>query len=644
MIEEQQHDELDFISTFRKNNREIAKIKTDFASFMDAGMISMRSIANILLTENTHTLVVGEMKKIDLKSATQIQIARIQFLINELSEEGVVDYKTYLNSTYSIDDIKEEINKLQEQAKEIRKDNPKAIIPKEMIAEFDGHKALIAVIESISDSIAGVLTSEIYGDLSLDDRNMPGVFFKFKNLESEYHEMFIREVRRIRSNTTDLIRKISVSTNSTDNSLTTVLIFFDNDDDTMSFYAAKTLLEGVYDKYTRLSEGANATGEFDIIHHKFAEYINVNLPADNPLSGMYIDPNAPAVPVSPTRVDEDMENPMDMHERYQDDDAFAEYKPSNFVFIADAEGEAFYITPKEYWRSENCVYDQHIEIDHLLPAGFDQAAESYFLYSGNFDDGRELLIQIGMKEVSFDSEEGEDLTVYPEDALFGIITSEDTLGFKFVARERYLNQIEVYEGDLFFDGVDDADVWSIADDNLWEYKDGSPVYLKEALDYLLAIGMTHEQELDMLKEVDDVADKINTVIADKVAVANQIEEDLKTFVATQFDKVTSWKRNPADFSIYWSGSEWKLIMTSELEDEAVRGTLTELKSQFETHSITVDSDLSVFIASEYEKVKRWKKNPAKFSVYKTETGFKCKETSKITNEDVVGILSNLNVK
>jgi hypothetical protein len=585
MVEEQQSElDLDFLNAFKKNAKELSKVKVDFNAFMESAMITMRSTANTLLNENTHRMIVSEMKNVVIGDANQQTIARIQFLINELEEQSVIEYRDFLSDALPKDNIHTEINKLQEQAKELRKDNPNAVIPKEMIAEFDGLKALIGKLDSISDSINGVLTEGIYGDLSLDDKNMTGVFFKFMNLNKEYVEMFIREIRRIRSDSTKAIRKVTSYVDIKDNTLTTVLFLFDTEDEAMTFYSAKAMLEGVFDKYTRLSSGAKATGEFDLINHKYPEYINANLPHNNPLSGMYVDPNAP-IPVSPPSKVVNEEEAQSLYDTYSEDDAFVNMKGSDFVFagyIDEDDGEnAFAIIPKDYWYESRCFLDFEIDIEHIIGSDFEQVTDSVFLYDGNFEDGKNILLGLGMKEVSLEEDEGDDVTVYPEDVLFGIKTTEESLSFRFVSRERYTNQMVVHEGELFFDSIDDATEWSVADDNEWEYKDGSPVYLKEAVDYLLAIGMTHEQELDNIKDVDDTTvQKINEFVGEKVAIANQIEEDLKVFVATQYEKVLSWKRKPSDFSVYWNGTEWKMILSSDVEAEPVRNTLDKLYNEF----------------------------------------------------------------
>ena len=59
----------------------------------------------------------------------------------------------------------------------------------------------------------------------------------------------------------------------------------------------------------------------------------------------------------------------------------------------------FIITPKVYWDTNNCLYDDELEIDTLLENnGLYELEESIYEYSGQIQVGRTLLLSLGFIE------------------------------------------------------------------------------------------------------------------------------------------------------------------------------------------------------------------------------------------------------
>lgn len=84
-------------------------------------------------------------------------------------------------------------------------------------------------------------------------------------------------------------------------------------------------------------------------------------------------------------------------------------KPQDFYFeLSKNEDESFFlITPKAYYDTEGCLSDESGLADAILPSGFCELAESTYEFNGNPETGRQLLIDLGMKEISFGFQKGE---------------------------------------------------------------------------------------------------------------------------------------------------------------------------------------------------------------------------------------------
>jgi hypothetical protein len=469
--------ELDIILAFKRRVNETAAARKNFKDAMDANLISLNSAVQRLVTTSSVEHIVDELKKIDIRTTSEEYFARIQFIMHELPIEGLKMYYNYVLSKYSEDELNATVKSTRERVEEFQKADPRAVPSKEFKAEIDELNFYIQRRKSMVEFLIKMTMDGVFGDTTLNDKDMAGVYFSFNSsVDSTTVATFIKEIRSIQSESVSKIRKVSFCTKTVNEStLTTVLFFFDNSNGAAAFHALGDRLEAIYDKYLRFTQ-KNAAIEpvWGLIDKYEAEYINANLPHTDPLSGMYVDPNAP-VPLSPT-------SEMAFVEMYSKPNPFTNYKGSDFVFLCEEdgaeesedEGVCFMITTKEYWEAFKCIYSDHIDIGHIVPEDqFEQVAEAMFLFEGSVEDGREILLGLGLQDVTGDA--------------------------------------------------DDDD--------------------------------------------DDCVDLHDTTAESSESVFGANEAELIEFAKAQYHKVLSWNKNPDKFSVYRSGTEWKLILTSEFEGD-----------------------------------------------------------------------------
>jgi hypothetical protein len=84
-----------------------------------------------------------------------------------------------------------------------------------------------------------------------------------------------------------------------------------------------------------------------------------------------------------------------------------EAKDFYFELSKQVSGYFFLITPKAYYDREGCLSDESGIADAVLPKGFYELTESTYEYEGTSEAGREILLSIGMKEISFGFQPGE---------------------------------------------------------------------------------------------------------------------------------------------------------------------------------------------------------------------------------------------
>lgn len=84
-----------------------------------------------------------------------------------------------------------------------------------------------------------------------------------------------------------------------------------------------------------------------------------------------------------------------------------EAKDFYFELSQNAEECVFLITPRHYYDIEGVLSDESNVAGDLLPEGFSELTESTYEFNGTPEVGRQLLIDIGMKEFNFGFQPGE---------------------------------------------------------------------------------------------------------------------------------------------------------------------------------------------------------------------------------------------
>lgn len=78
-----------------------------------------------------------------------------------------------------------------------------------------------------------------------------------------------------------------------------------------------------------------------------------------------------------------------------------------FQLVRQMSGNFFLITPISLYDIDGILSDESGVADEVLPEGFYELTESTYEYQGTPETGRQLLIDIGMKEINFGFQPGE---------------------------------------------------------------------------------------------------------------------------------------------------------------------------------------------------------------------------------------------
>jgi hypothetical protein len=264
------NDDLDFlISGFKKSTNIINKTKDNFKSFLDADYSILNELTDILVS-CPESLLLSEMKKIELRTCRNQHVSRIQYILNHISKDAVKEYQDFINDKYpsslfdvEYKEINEKFTKLDKDVKEWIKINNSNHYPKEMNDEKNRLNSIEMNLNdfysrhnSIIKTFNELIPMDVYGDETLITDNLESVYFTFPNNEitdDKYLELFVKEIRRIQSPHTSLIKKVSFNRSED----IKVLMWFDNIQNAEKFFSTKTFIEGIYEKYNRKVSGHN---------------------------------------------------------------------------------------------------------------------------------------------------------------------------------------------------------------------------------------------------------------------------------------------------------------------------------------------------------------------------------------------------
>lgn len=78
-----------------------------------------------------------------------------------------------------------------------------------------------------------------------------------------------------------------------------------------------------------------------------------------------------------------------------------------FELVHKASGSFFLVTTKKYYDAEGVLSDESGVADKVLSADFLEIKASTYEYAGNIEIGRQILLDLGMTEISFGLQQGE---------------------------------------------------------------------------------------------------------------------------------------------------------------------------------------------------------------------------------------------
>lgn len=268
-------DDFDFLlSSFKKSSNTIVKTKEDYKSFMLADLNTLNRDTDTLMN-NPEGLILNEIKSLNYRSCSNGDTSRLKFLLNRLSKDILNEYREYIKLTYPNDLLKEESKNLLDINKNIEdkismwhklnsnKNHTKELELEKRQSEKDikTFNDFNARLNSLYATFNELIPEEVFGDESLDVTNMESVFFKFPiEADDKYLMVFIKEIRRIQSPHTALIKKVTIETNI-------VNFWFDTIKDAEKFYSTKTFVEGIYDKYVRRLSGHKVQLSWGVLQH-----------------------------------------------------------------------------------------------------------------------------------------------------------------------------------------------------------------------------------------------------------------------------------------------------------------------------------------------------------------------------------------
>lgn len=78
-----------------------------------------------------------------------------------------------------------------------------------------------------------------------------------------------------------------------------------------------------------------------------------------------------------------------------------------FELVHKASGSIFLITPKNWYDVEGVLSGESGVADGIIPTTFEEILQSHYQYEGNVEIGRQILLDLGMTEISFGLQAGE---------------------------------------------------------------------------------------------------------------------------------------------------------------------------------------------------------------------------------------------
>lgn len=246
-------DELDFLVTsFKTKGKDFVQTKEDFGVFMKTeDVYNLRRILDKLLG-NPQSMIVKQMKDVDLNTIQFSHVSRLTLLISELSSESCKDYRDYVSENYNPKEMPEK-PKMEKGSDYSTHMKQLKAFEKDCIRINEYNQTLIMLNQACYQRI----DDNIYGDENISTDNLKPVYFRFKDkLDEEEVKCFIREVRGVGADIIQKIEKVTVERGSTliegsgeKFDYIEVNFWFNDSVDAEQFESYKSILSSIEEKY-----------------------------------------------------------------------------------------------------------------------------------------------------------------------------------------------------------------------------------------------------------------------------------------------------------------------------------------------------------------------------------------------------------
>lgn len=190
-------DDFDF-AALRSKGQKLNDAKNNLDKLLTVSLGQVNEVREKLLN-NAHGAVLFELKRRRLEYLQYSDISRIQLLLEGLSNESMLDYRTYFNTEYqlrdpaSVEKPKHELAVQKMTSEQIKAFNALEREYKAAIDEITVHNNKV---NAINYTLTKFIDEINYGDASLDLNGLKNVYYRFNiNDMEDYTKTFIKDVQ-----------------------------------------------------------------------------------------------------------------------------------------------------------------------------------------------------------------------------------------------------------------------------------------------------------------------------------------------------------------------------------------------------------------------------------------------------------------
>jgi hypothetical protein len=335
-------------------------------------------------------MIYHHIERVDLETFKKRNISRITQSLSRLGENYIIKYRNLINEKYDVKEIPEppkadQENQLKLSPKErkqlVKEFNFKVKEYRKEVEEIEEWNLMITVLqEYFRDNIK----EDLYGDTTLDVSSLPYVYFRMYNTDLNDIEVFIQNLRKCSAEGVNDILRINIEDvmgmipdNILIQDAKEVQVYFENPDKAITFgKISGEIVESVYQQFVLRIEYMRKYGaDWGLWNEK-----KESLGAGN--VGSIQNQNI---------------NPLQFSGGGEQEEYFdwfsdeLEYSLRECYFKPDKENNCFYIVPKEFYDDYKSLLDnKHLGLFELSN-DWSNTGSSIFYYSGDFNEGLEIL-------------------------------------------------------------------------------------------------------------------------------------------------------------------------------------------------------------------------------------------------------------